>query len=244
MRKTGVPAMQLYHMHDPDVNSVLSLRYITKVLPRPRRNNAFVVMVFDLVMHLIHTGKQVILVGHSYGGCVVSLVAELLNELPQPVNDVYIIAKGSICIAPMRKTGNVNILYMYNNNDFALLAVRARRNDLTQKNIVWLGDHPNSHTYTDDMFVKLAKLNTIVSLSFVFREIIDGKDVLSWSDIHKLQVTFAKRPTPKTLPQPQSAFTHAPRAPAAASRASTRCRQSPRTARGTPHRSSRAAASC
>lgn len=64
---------------------------------------------------------------------------------------------------------------MYNNNDFALFAVRARRDDLKQENIVWLGDHPNPHAnYDDKLFVKMAKLNTFVSLSFVFRELIDG----------------------------------------------------------------------
>lgn len=183
MIRIGVPVMQIHHMHDPDVNKMLSFRYLTKLLPRPRRNNKFVREVFDLVMNLLHTGKQVALVGHSYGGCVVSVVAELLNELPQPANDVHIIALGGICIAPMRKTENVNIIYMYNNNDPALFVVRSRGwSTLEQKNVILLGNSTHPHSYQPQLFFVLAILNTHFSLSYVFREAMNGGDIMEWTN--------------------------------------------------------------
>ena len=83
----------------------------------------FVQQVLRHVVQALMTGEQVTLVGHSYGGSVVSRVAIELKKLfgKVPTSSLKAITLGSIFIPSPEKTDGVNIKHYAYDNDIAKL---------------------------------------------------------------------------------------------------------------------------
>ena len=79
--------------------------------------------------------KKVIVAGHSYGGGVVSAVAEACNKIPLVAENIYFYTFGSIYIP---KTKNVHITHFLQKNDIAIRCNRICQETTLNTNIVWV----------------------------------------------------------------------------------------------------------
>ena len=86
---------------------------------RPAKNDKFVMKTVSAIRELLDAGKHVIMIGHSYGGAVNSLVAHHLNNHPR-VKNLQIATLGSIYIAPKSDISNIRMKQYMMLNDIAL----------------------------------------------------------------------------------------------------------------------------
>lgn len=96
------------------------IKNIAKVILKfnPSKNDLFVQEVLDEIKDYMKQDVRIILIGHSYGGAVVSRVAEHLNKSIKKStnsdNKLQVATFGSIYISEKRKVKNINILnYMF-----------------------------------------------------------------------------------------------------------------------------------
>lgn len=117
---------------------------------RPTKTDSFVVETYQHVKELIQRRQNVVLLGNSYGGCVVALVCELLNKKDKNLDlrNLHAATFGSIYISPKRKVNRVDLTqYMYV-HDVALKCANmkppVRLNAVSEEvfdnvnNVVWL----------------------------------------------------------------------------------------------------------
>lgn len=86
----------------------------------PSKKSAFVNEVFYEVINYANRDYNVIVVGHSYGGSVVSRVAELFTDRRITRKNVQMITTGSIYVPKPLLTRSVNIRHIMFTNDVAL----------------------------------------------------------------------------------------------------------------------------
>lgn len=86
----------------------------------PSKKSRFVNEVFNELMKYAKNDYMVTVVGHSYGGSVVSRVAEILTDKGITRNNIRMITTGSIYVPKPNLTRNVNIRHIMFENDVAL----------------------------------------------------------------------------------------------------------------------------
>jgi hypothetical protein len=108
----------------------------------PSKKNKFVQYVFNEVKQYIDKGYNVFLVGHSYGGSVVSRIAEILHrEVSQGsiyVNRLNAITLGSIYVPRPERTHGVNIYHYMFENDVALKCNELGKKGIKESHVTWL----------------------------------------------------------------------------------------------------------
>ncbi len=86
---------------------------------KPSKNNDFVLRIFDKINKLLNANKDVILMGHSYGGNVATILAELFNSHTN-ANKLKVATFGSIYITKPKKVTNIIIRQFMMLKDVAL----------------------------------------------------------------------------------------------------------------------------
>lgn len=108
----------------------------------PSKKNKFVQYVLNEVKQYIDRGYNVFLVGHSYGGSVVSRIAEILHrEASQGlsyIHRLHIITLGSIYVSHPQRTQGVNISHYMFVNDVALKCNNLGKKGMKESHVTWL----------------------------------------------------------------------------------------------------------
>ena len=120
---------------------------------KPSLKSKFVQDIFAQVMSLLKQNNKVLLVGHSYGGCVVARVAELMfsqNIIPNQ-NEMTFLTFGSIYIPEQCLTG-LNIFHYMYRDDVALKCNKLHHIKNKGCDVVWLRPNnystPAKHTFS------------------------------------------------------------------------------------------------
>jgi hypothetical protein len=125
----------------------------------------FVEHVMTDVMAALSRQERVLLLGHSYGGSVVSRVGMFLNELCD-VSDLRIGTFGSIFVPPIETTRSLDIRhYMYTNDIAAVCHKRSK----SYENITFLDPRYKrnpvfSHMDYDHLIARVSRHGTFDSL--------------------------------------------------------------------------------
>lgn len=116
----------------------------TYCMIKPTLQNPFVQQVYARVVEHMSKGEKVFLLGHSYGGAVVSVIVEALNSRPT-IGKLHAATFGSIYVAPSSNTSNIDIVHYMKLGDVALKCNRLIPPKFTTEsyldkatNIVWL----------------------------------------------------------------------------------------------------------
>jgi hypothetical protein len=107
----------------------------------PSKKHKFVQHVLNEVKQYIDQGYNVFLVGHSYGGSVVSRIAEILHKDMQGFSYIHrlnVITLGSIYVPRPEKTQDVNIKHYMFENDVALKCNKLGKKGIKDKHVIWL----------------------------------------------------------------------------------------------------------
>lgn len=106
---------------------------------KDKREDKFVKKVKQFILEQVHVmNKKVILFGHSYGGGVVSRVAEQLKK-ESFTGPVSLVTFGSIYISSAKKTDGFDIVHYMYDQDVALKVSRLHKKDPTKyTNIRWM----------------------------------------------------------------------------------------------------------
>ncbi len=102
----------------------------------PSKKDKFVVRVLDIVKHYANEGVNVHLFGYSYGGSIVSRVAELLDT--NPLKNIHLYTCGSIYVSKPELTKNVDLTHYMFVNDVALKCNGLDRKEKKEDYVVWL----------------------------------------------------------------------------------------------------------
>jgi hypothetical protein len=86
---------------------------------KPSNDNKFVQSIYDEINTLLIQGKNVTVIGHSYGGSVSSRLAIMLNNNPNR-NNLHIATTGSIYLIKKDQVPNIDFIQYMMPNDFAL----------------------------------------------------------------------------------------------------------------------------
>jgi len=86
---------------------------------KPSNDNIFVQSIYNEIDTLLKQGKNVTVIGHSYGGSVSSRLAMMLNNNPNK-NHLHIATTGSIYLIKKDQVPNVDFVQYMMPNDFAL----------------------------------------------------------------------------------------------------------------------------
>ena len=141
----------------------------------PWKLDKFVKEVYKVVKKNIDNGYNVILIGHSYGGSVVSRVAEIFNDDEPTItrSNLEVATMGSIYIPKANNVKNIKIKhYMYtydvalkcngveNNNDKRITWIESK---LSKPKFSFLGTEEQwkVHLNYEDLIVTLLKNNNI-----------------------------------------------------------------------------------
>ena len=141
----------------------------------PSKKDKFVLSIVDVVKTYVNEGVKVHLFGYSYGGSVVSRVAEILDA--SPLKNVHMYTCGSIYVPKPELTRNVDLTHYMFVNDVAL-----KCNGLKNKeaHVVWL--RPTNYVTPEkkkrSIFGTSEEWEAHNSYKFE-REIIKGKKIVS-----------------------------------------------------------------
>lgn len=91
---------------------------------RPSQKRDFIQQVYSIVIYYLQHSYRIIIIGHSYGGSVVSRIAELLSiddSISNALrNHVQMATFGSIYIPKPNRTVNTHIFHFMDSNDISL----------------------------------------------------------------------------------------------------------------------------
>jgi hypothetical protein len=88
-------------------------------LNKPSNDNIFVQSIYNKIDTLLKEGKNVTVIGHSYGGSVSSRLAIMLNNNPNR-NNLHIATTGSIYLIKKDQVPNIDFVQYMMPDDFAL----------------------------------------------------------------------------------------------------------------------------
>lgn len=88
---------------------------------KPSKDDSFIKYIYNIVVDYLEQNKQVVLIGHSYGGSIVSRIAEILNRQHHNIilDNLYILTFGSIYIPTYNRINKINIKHVLYDNDIA-----------------------------------------------------------------------------------------------------------------------------
>lgn len=102
----------------------------------PSKKHKFVVKIFNNVKKYLEEGYDVYLLGHSYGGSVVSRIAELMRNSTH--TNLHIITFGSIYVPKPERITGVDLKHYMFVNDVALKCNKLGKNDKREEHVIWL----------------------------------------------------------------------------------------------------------
>jgi hypothetical protein len=110
----------------------------------PPTKSDFINSILEKIRHYIKAKSHVILLGHSYGGLIASMVAQVLSRDNLEIirDNLTIITFGSIFVPSNEETNNINITHFMYKNDLALQCNHVKEND---ERVIWLDKvNPNN----------------------------------------------------------------------------------------------------
>ena len=105
---------------------------------KPSFKNEFIQSVYKKTKEYLAKGIKVSLVGHSYGGCVVSRIAELIViESPWLSRNLAITTFGSIYIPDQKDVKDINLVHYMYHHDVALKCNKLNDGEV-RSDVKWL----------------------------------------------------------------------------------------------------------
>jgi electron transfer flavoprotein alpha subunit len=144
-KKSRLNYLKVFEKHDIDIHityeksimRVLSSVIQSKLVAKHKiENEKMTANVYNETIGSLKEGNNVMLIGHSYGGAIVSRVAEKLNMCPiKDVVNLQVATFGSICISDAEDVRNICMKQFMFTNDIMLKFNNLKYDD---SHVTWL----------------------------------------------------------------------------------------------------------